>query len=755
METHSVIKFDNFLRSILFYTMDCAFSAYLRKNPRGFAVFILSLCCLLSANFFFFTGFFVHAENTQTSAANEPKLERASVSLKDDIVLHYYISLPDGVTSPSLTFSIDGSDAGVSSFSQEENGLYKFSFSGITPQLIFSTVSSILNYTENGETKTLALPDYSVSEYCENLLLIDLYEGLSPKKLYALKAVAVDILKYGKAASALVNGEETARLSLSPEVLALSNERNGNDDILPTKTVEATSDKSVIWTAAGVSFSSCVSVYFKAKVKTADIPSLKFSIRYDKNGEFVQSKSFSETKVDEEYSTVKFYSDGISPKFFTAPLQAQIFIAGTGDKYGGYCEYSVSSCVYTNISDGKYSDFVKAVFAYGKSAVLYENIDSLDFTTTGSIENDDYALTATKDNYNYRIACPSVYSDSYKAEMSADGTYKLVLNSGYVYDCFGAIETEVPTYIKIGNKLFKSDFTFLPENITATADNGVLAITLNNYNSSVPLSVCAPNGVEIMLNGDNHICYETVQKSIYSPVNVTFSGSGNLYSGVIETAELSINNNSLNISTGSSTGNGYALKTAFTSSAMVNIDTKLDNAIELTGHSTIKSGEINISNAITGISGNYTLAVKDRLKINDCEYGITVDKVNVFENAGCTIINVKTAITAKTLTLGGKLTITDTTGSAIILSDSAEAITFTDASVLTISSTNKVEIAAINMSSFNNLITLKGEINISGYTYGFYTEASGQYKAETENFIFNGGSGYRKSSALKGFAPLT
>ena len=628
-------------------------------------------------------------------------------------------------------------------------------YSGITPQLIFSTVSSILNYTENGETKTLALPDYSVSEYCENLLLIDLYEGLSPKKLYALKAVAVDILKYGKAASALVNGEETARLSLSPEVLALSNERNGNDDILPTKTVEATSDKSVIWTAAGVSFSSCVSVYFKAKVKTADIPSLKFSIRYDKNGEFVQSKSFSETKVDEEYSTVKFYSDGISPKFFTAPLQAQIFTAGTGEKYGGYCEYSVSSCINTNISDGKYSDFVKAVFAYGKSAVLYENIDSLDFTTTGSIENDDYALTATKDNYNYRIACPSVYSDSYKAEMPADGTHKLVLNSGYVYDCFGAIEAGVPTYIKIGNKLFTTDFTSLPENITATADNGVLAITLNNYNSSVPLSVCAPNGVEITLNGDNHICYETVQKSVYSPVNVTFSGSGNLYSGVIETAELSINNNSLNISTGSSTGNGYALKTAFTSSAMVNIDTKLDNAIELTGHSTIKSGEINISNAITGISGNYTLAVKDRLKINDCEYGITVDKVNVFENAGCTIINVKTAITAKTLTLGGKLTITDTTGSAIILSDSAEAITFTDASVLTISSTNKVEIAAINMSSFNNLITLKGEINISGYTYGFYTEASGQYKAETENFIFNGGSGYRKSSALKGFAPLT
>ena len=749
METHSVIKFDNFLRSILFYTMDCAFSAYLRKNPRVFAVIFLSLCCLLSANFFFFTGFFVHAE--PASDTQSPKLERASVSLKDDIVLHYYLSLPDGANPFSLEFSIDGSDAVVSSFSKEENGLYKFSFSGITPQLIFSTVSSILNYTENNETKIFVLPDYSVSEYCEKLLLIDSYEGLSPKKLYALKAVAVDILKYGKAASALVNGEETTRLSLSPEVLALSNEHNNEDDVPSSKSLEETTDDRVIWTAAGVSFSSCVSVYFKAKVKTADIPSLKFSIRYDKNGEFVKSNKVTATPVDEEYSIVKFYSDGISPKFFTTPLQAQMFF--DDEKYGGCCEYSVSSCINTNISDGKYSDFVKAVFAYGKSAVLYENIDSLAFTHTGGIEKDDYAWTATKDNYNYRIACPSVYSDSYKTEISADGTHKLVLNSGYVYDCFGAIKTEIPTYIKIGNKLFTTDFTSLPENIMATADNGVLAITLDNYISSVPLSVCAPNGVNISLTGDNKICYETVQKSVYSPVNATFSGSGNLYSGVIETAELAANNNSLNISTGNAVGNGYALKTAFTSSAKIEINTKLSRAIELTGHSTIKSGEINISNAVTGISGNYTLTIKDQLNISSCEYGIAVGKVNVFENAACTIINVKTAITAKSLELSGKLTITDTTESAIILSDSAEAITFTDASVLTISSTNKVEIAAINMSSFNNLITLKGEINISGYTYGFYTEASGQYKAETENFIFNEKSGYqKKSSALKGFS---
>ena len=714
--------------------MDCAFSAYLRKNPRGFAVFILSLCCLLSANFFFFTGFFVHAETA--SDTQSPKLERASVSLKDDIVLHYYISLPDGVTSPSLTFSIDGSDAVVSSFSKKENGLYKFSFSGITPQLIFSTVSSVLNYTENGETKTLALPDYSISEYCEKLLLIDLYEGLSPKKLYALKAVAVDILKYGKAASALVNGEETTRLSLSSEVLALSNEHNENDNILPTKTVEATSDKSVIWTAAGVSFSSCVSVYFKAKVKTADIPSLKFSIRYDKNGEFVKSNKLTATPVDEEYSTVKFYSGGISPKFFTAPLQAQIFIAETGKKYGGYCEYSVSSCVYTNINDGKYSDFVKAVFAYGKSAVLYENIDDLAFTPTGSVEKDDYALTTTKDNYNYRIACPSVYSDSYKTEMSA-GTYKFILNSGYVYDCFGAIETEVPTYIKIGNKLFTTDFTSLPENITATNDNGVLAITLNNYNSSVPLSVCAPNGVNISLTGDNKICYETEQKSVYSPVNVTFSGSGNLSSGVIETAELTINNSSLNISTGETTGSGYALKTALSSYGNIDITTNLDYGFELTGDSNIQNGNLTIDGANIGIKGDGALQFfgsETQVDIQEVDIGIDItNKLNISSGATLTISAKSTGIRANTFTANGTVTITNTANSAIVLSATTDKIAL-KTGTLKIKGKN-TGVAAIDMTFFSGelSITSNMSISITGYKYGFSTTANATYAYGTKS----------------------
>lgn len=709
--------------------MDCAFSAYLRKNPRFFAVIFLSLCCLLSANFFFFTGFFVHAENTQTSAANEPKLERASVSLKDDIVLHYYISLSDGANPFSIEFSIDGSDAVVSSFSKEENGLYKFSFSGITPQLIFSNVSSVLNYTENGETKNFKLPDYSISEYCEKLLLIDLYEGLSPKKLYALKAVAVDILKYGKAASALVNGEETTRLSLSSEVLALSNEHNNEDKVPSSKNVEETTDDRVIWTAAGVSFSSCVSVYFKAKVKTADIPSLKFSIRHDKNGEFAECKSFSETKVDEEYSTVKFYSDGISPKFFTVPLQAQIFTAETGDKYGGYCEYSVSSCINTNISDGKYSDFVKAVFAYGKSAVLYENIDSLDFTTTGSVEKDDYAWTATKDNYNYHIACPSVYSDSYKTEMSADGTYKLILNSGYVYDCFGTIETGVPTYIKIGNKLFTTDFTSLPENITATADNGVLAITLDNYTSSVPLSVCAPNGVNVSLTGDNKICYETAQKSVYSPVNVTFSGSGNLYSGVIETAELTINNSSLNISTGSSTGNGYALKTTLSSYGNIDITTNLDHGFEMTGDSRIER-TFTISCSKTGIIGNGPLTISgEETNLNiTAKNGIDIsNKVTVSNAATADIDADNIGIQAHTVSLKATVRIKTKIGSAIII-DNFDKKSFSKDSYITLKSSGNA-LPAVKTKEQSTLI-LQGNFYISGFEYSFYTETQSTYEMQ-------------------------
>ena len=724
--------------------MDCTNYAFLRKNRRNLIVLFLSICCLLSASFFFFTGFFVNAEESSpTTPLPSPKLEYASVSLKDDIVLHYYLSLPDGVTSPSLKFSLDGRTTVVSSLSKEESGLYKFSFPGITPQLIFSTVSSTFTYTDADGEKTLSLPDYSIAKYCEKLLLTDLYEGLSDKKLYALKALAVDILKYGKAASALANSEDNIQLSLSAEALALSNEYNDKDNVPTSKNVAETTDDRVVWTAAGVSFSSCVSVYFKAKVKTADIPSLKFSIRYDKNGEFIESKNCTTTAVDEEYSIVKFYSTGISPKFFTIPLHAQITLKDTDTNYGGYCEYSVSSCVYTNIENSKYSDFVKAVFAYGKSAVLYENIDNLTFTASGKIDDDNYVLTAKKDNYTYNIAYPSIYSDNYTLEKLDDGSCKFILSSGYVYAGFGKTEniesgeTDIPTYIKIGNELFTTDFTNLPENISATEDNGTLTITLNNYNSTDPLFVCAPNGVEITLNGNNYICYETSQKSIYSPVNVTFSGSGSLSCGVVQAESLTVNEASLQISTGEATGSGYALKTTLTSYGNIEIKTNLYYGFKMTGDSRIENGKLTIFCANTGIKGNGALQFfgnESQIDMQAVNVGIDItDKLNISAGATLTISAQSTGIKAKTFTANGNLTITDTTNSAIILSTTTDNITLKNGTITIVG--KNTDIAAVDMSAFSGTLSITNNMSISitGYKYGFYTNNNAKYAYKTES----------------------
>ncbi len=553
-----------------------------------------------------------------------------------------------------------------------------------------------------------------------------------------MKALAVDILKYGKAASSLLKGEDNIQLSLSAETLALSNEYNYEDKVPTSKNVEKTSDNSVIWAAAGVSFSSCVSVYFKAKVKTADIHSLKFSICYDKNGEFVESTSFSDTKIDDEYSIVKFYSNGISPKFFTVPLHAQITLKDTGDNYGGYCEYSVSSCVNTNIKDSKYSDFVKAVFAYGKSAVLYENIDDLTFTPTGSIENNDYALTATKDNYTYNIACPSIYSDNYTLERLDNGKCKFILSSGYVYAGFGETEsgeTDIPTYIKIGDKLFTTDFTNLPKNISATEDNGTLTITLNNYNSADSLFVCAPNGVEIVLKGNNYICYETSQKSLYSSVNVTFLGSGNLSCGIVQTDSLSINEASLQISTGEAIGSGYALKTTLTSYGNIEIKTNLDYGFIMTGDSRIENGKLTIFGANIGIKGNGALQFfgnESQIDMQATNVGIDItDKLNISAGATLTISAQSTGIKAKTFTANGNLSITDTTNSAIILSTMTDNISLKNGTITIVG--KNMDIAAIDMTSFSETLSITNNMSISitGYKYGFYTNNNAKYAYDT------------------------
>ena len=321
--------------------------------------------------------------------------------------------------------------------------------------------------------------------------------------------------------------------------------------------------------------------------------------------------------------------------------------------------------------------------------------------------------------------------------MSADGTYKFILNSGYVYDCFGATETEVPTYIKIGNKLFTTDFTSLPENITATDDNGVLAITLDNYTSSVPLSVCAPNGVNISLTGDNKICYETAQKSVYSPANVTFSGNGNLSSGVVRTDCLTVSEGcSLRISTGETTGSGYALKTTLSSYGNIDIKTNLDYGFEMTGDSRIQNSKLTIVGANTSIKGKGALQFfgsKTQIDIQAVDIGIDItNKLNISSGATLAISAQSTGIKAKTFTANGNVTITDTANPAIVLSATTDKIAL-KTGTLKIKGKN-TGIAAIDMTIFSGTLSITSNMSISitGYKYGFSTTANATYAYDTE-----------------------
>lgn len=719
--------------------MDCTNYSFLRKKRGFLTLLVLAVLCLLAASFFFFTSLKVDAKE-QTETTSSPELRQASVSLKDDIILHYYLYLPNSIVSPSITFTLNNKSSVVSTFLIDEStGLYKFSFYGITPQLIFSKVSSVLNYIEANEEKSLELQSYSISEYCEKLLSIDTYDGLSSKKMYSLKSLAVDILKYGEAASAVVSTDEAAQLSLSADALSLSNVHNDNDSIPLTKTVEDTTDTRVTWIAAGVNFSSCISVYFKAKVKTADIPSLEFSILHPLSNNFVKTNNYDVTAQDNEYSIVKFYSNGVSPKFFTKPLQAQIFLKDTdNEKYGGYCEYSVSSCINNNFSDTQYSNFVKTVFAYGKSAVLYENIDEMTFTSSGNIESNDYVITATKDNYSYSITYPSIYTDNYEFEKLENGKCKFTLKSGYIFDGFGSVqsnETDIPTFIKIGNKLYTNDFSSLLDNITASENDGTLNITLNNYISTESLAVCAKTGVNITLTGTNQICYETSQKAIYSPVNVDFSGDGTLSCGVVEVDKLTTGTTCLlQISTGNTTGSGYALKTSLGESCNIDITTKLDYGFQMMEASVITSGNLTITGADTGIKGTSSIQFAGsqvKVSIQSPNVGIDTDRVQVSSSAEVTISAKSTGIKATTITTNGILTITDTTKSAIILDCTTDTINLRNGTITIVGNNSKA--AAIDMSMFSGELVLKNiAISITGYKYGFYTTNNATYTYDTQ-----------------------
>lgn len=181
----------------------------------------------------------------------DTKIDSQSVTINDSFDINYYAALQEGASTPKMTFTMDGKKVEATG-SKQENGLYKFTYSGILPQQIGDTLTAEYSATV-GKATVKQTTTYSVKQYCENML-----KTSADAKLNTL---LVDILYYGDAAQKYANykTDSLATAGLTDEQKALRS-ANTTADITATAKIAGTADGAHSWKGANLYLNSRLSM---------------------------------------------------------------------------------------------------------------------------------------------------------------------------------------------------------------------------------------------------------------------------------------------------------------------------------------------------------------------------------------------------------------------------------------------------------------------------------------------------------------
>ena len=295
------------------------------------------------------------------------KFSSAYLTLQDDLSLNYKVSkdLIDngGYSNPYVVFKLGDRTVKVDKYTLSEDGKsYVFTFNNITPDQMNDSISATLYAEFNGVEYTSETKEYSVAQYCYNLL--GKYSGDENAKL---RTLLVDLLNYGSA-SQIYTGHNTENLANAK----LTEEQKGFATVAePTlTTVKNTAYKTienpaVTWKGAGLNLQKSVTMRFKIAADSIDRLSVK--VESESGGKWtIPSKSF--VKTDGGYY---IYFNGLNAGQMSEPVYLTVYNGDT--VVSDTICYSVESYAYTKkgSTDLVLNDLLTAMMKYGNAAYAY------------------------------------------------------------------------------------------------------------------------------------------------------------------------------------------------------------------------------------------------------------------------------------------------------------------------------------------------------------------------------------------------
>ena len=295
-----------------------------------------------------------------------PTFAGASVALQSDLTIYYRVNESDFLNTefsdPYVVINDNGEETVIRDYTVG-SGSYAFAYRNIAPHRMGDTITATLYATYNGQVYACQSKDYSVADYCYNML----GKTAGYDSYATLRTLLVDLLLYGEM-SQQYTGYRTDSLCtarLTEEQRAMGTELTRELVSLRDQNYGVMEDPTVKWMGAGLNLRESVAVRFKISADTYE--GLEVHITLEGKTYIIEEKDF-DYRADGTY--VHFRS--INAAQMSAPMYVTVYC--DGKQVSNTVRYSIESYAYAKQNDTAtphLADLVKRMMCYGDSARAY------------------------------------------------------------------------------------------------------------------------------------------------------------------------------------------------------------------------------------------------------------------------------------------------------------------------------------------------------------------------------------------------
>jgi len=303
----------------------------------------------------------LEAACTITSKGEPGRISSANLALQNDITVKFYATFTEEPTEVSMAVTMNGNTTEIDGTKQAE-GRYAFRYDDINPKYICDSISAVMTYKVNGKTYTNAIEDYSIKQYCMNILNKHTAASLNltEEKYNELKTLVVDTLYLG-AETQNYTGYKTDDLAtkdLTEEQCELastySSPADGEKGYFAAP-VSGTQLEDYKWVSGKVIMNNAFKI--RLTFDAADTSDLEITA----GGRTFTSEDFTQASEGRYYIQL----DGISADAFRNNLAASF------NKGGATLNYNINTYAVRTSSDSAAGELAKRLFNYGESSYSY------------------------------------------------------------------------------------------------------------------------------------------------------------------------------------------------------------------------------------------------------------------------------------------------------------------------------------------------------------------------------------------------